>query len=78
MTDSYLFSFNFFKVLSSLSEEGRLLLWDLDDKFEFPIIGFNLRYKLGKVVMPIYGVCMDASKSENFTFIIGTFGKIFF
>jgi len=30
----------------SISNEGRILVWNIPDQFKYPVIGFNLKFKV--------------------------------
>jgi WD40 repeat protein len=56
----------------SLSEEGRLLLWNPEDKLLHPTVGFSLKFKIGKNSYPINPICIGINYFEPFSYTIGT------
>jgi WD40 repeat protein len=56
----------------SLSEEGRLLIWNPEDKLTYPSLGFSLKFKIGKNSYPINPISMGVDLFESFNFVIGT------
>ena len=58
-------------ILSSISEDGRILIWNPDDKLAYPMLGYNLKYKLNRNEMPINPTAFEKNPYEN-NFIIGT------
>jgi WD40 repeat protein len=58
-------------LLTSISDEGRILVWNLDDKLVVPMLGYNLKYKLGRTEMPVNPTAFEKNPYEN-NFIIGT------
>ncbi|MCQ2820332.1 MAG: hypothetical protein MJ252_23950 [archaeon] len=64
--------------LVSISNEGRVLVWDPSDKLKFPIMGFNLRYPMKTPNNPIDPSAFADNPYEPFDFTIGTFdGSLF-
>lgn len=56
----------------SLSEEGKVLLWNIEDKLAYPTLGFSLKFKIGKNVYPINPTIIDENPYDSFNFLIGT------
>jgi WD40 repeat protein len=56
----------------SLSEEGRLLLWNPEDKLTYPTVGFSLKFKIGKNSYPINPISMGINPFDSFNYVIGT------
>ena len=62
----------------SISEDGRVLVWDPAEKLKYPVIGFNLKFVLNKMTMPINPTCFANSPQESFEFLLGTYdGNIY-
>jgi hypothetical protein len=55
-----------------MSEEGRLLIWNIDDKLAYPVIGFNLKFKIGKSVFSLNPTAFTYNHKEAFNFLVGT------
>jgi hypothetical protein len=58
-----------FDILS-LSEEGRLLIWGVDDKLQFPKIGYSLKFKINKNTIPINPTVI--SVVDFYNYLVGT------
>ena len=62
----------------SISEEGRILLWNPADKLQYPVQGFNLKFSINKTTLPINPSCFCTSTYDSFEYLIGTFdGNIY-
>jgi len=48
------------------------LIWSIDDKLDFPIIGFSLKIKLGKNTIPIHPTCFADNPFDSCEFLVGT------
>jgi len=62
----------------SISEDGRILVWNPIDKLKYPVIGFNLKFKIDKTTLPINPTYFINNPFESFDFLIGTYdGNIY-
>ena len=67
------------KVLLSLSEDGKLLMWDLNDYLKYPFQGYILKFRMKEVKTPllINPIIICQNNYENWNFLIGTIGRFF-
>lgn len=62
----------------SISEEGRILVWNPIEKLKYPVIGFNLKFNLGKSTFPINPHSFCVNPVDQFTYLIGCYdGNIY-
>ena len=62
----------------SISEDGRILIWNPIDRFKYPVMGFNLKFKIEKNTLPINPTYFINSPFDNFEYLIGTYdGNIY-
>ncbi len=57
----------------SISEDGRILIWNPIDQFKYPVMGFNLKFKIEKNTLPINPTYFINSLFDNFEYLIGTY-----
>ena len=57
----------------SISEDGRILIWNPIDRFKYPVMGFNLKFKIEKNTLPINPTYFINSPFDNFEYLIGTY-----
>jgi hypothetical protein len=70
----------FKKYLLSLSEDGKLLLWDLADGLKFPSQGYLLKFRMKEVKTPllINPLIISQNNFELLNFLIGTIGRYYY
>ena len=62
----------------SISEDGRILIWNPIDRFKYPVMGFNLKFKIEKNTLSINPTYFINSPFDNFEYLIGTYdGNIY-
>ena len=62
----------------SISNEGRILVWNIPDQFKYPVIGFNLKFKVDRITLTINPTFFINSPFENFDFLLGSYdGNIY-
>jgi len=62
----------------SINQEGRILLWNPSDQLKYPVIGFNLKFKILGNILPINPTCFIPNPFENFEYLLGTYdGNIY-
>ena len=64
--------------ISSISTEGRLLLWNPEHHLKYPILGFNLEHKIGRNLIQLNPTAFINNPFETCDFRIGTYdGSIY-
>lgn len=48
------------------------MIWSIDDKLDFPIIGFSLKIKIGKNTIPIHPTTFGENPFDSCEFLVGT------
>ena len=49
-----------------------MLIWSLEEKLNFPMIGFSLKYKIGKNTIPIHPTAFTDNPFDTCQFLVGT------
>ncbi len=64
----------------SLSEDGKLLLWDLADGLKYPSQGYLLKFRMKEVKTPllINPLIISQNNFELLNFLIGTIGRYYY
>ena len=64
--------------IASISEEGRLLLWNPERQLKYPIIGYNLKHKVERNILPISPTVLINNPFESCDFRVGAYdGNIY-
>ena len=57
----------------SISEEGRVLLWNPENKLKYPVIGFSLNHKIDRNILQINPTTFINNPFETFDFRVGSY-----
>lgn len=64
--------------IASISEEGRVLLWNPEHKLKYPVIGYSLKHKLDRNILQINPTSFIDNPFESCDFRVGTYdGSIY-
>jgi hypothetical protein len=64
--------------IASISVEGRILIWNPDHKFQYPVLGFNCEHKIGRNIIQINPTVFINNPFESCDFRVGTYdGSIY-
>ena len=59
--------------IASISEEGRILIWNPENKLKYPVIGYNLSHKIGRNIIQINPTAFIDNPFESCDFRVGTY-----
>ena len=59
--------------ISSISEEGRILIWNPEHKLKYPVIGYNLSHKIERNILQINPTVFIDNPFESCDFRVGTY-----
>ena len=59
--------------IASISEEGRILIWNPEHKLKYPVIGYNLSHKIERNVLQINPTAFIDNPFESCDFRVGTY-----
>lgn len=57
----------------TISEEGRVLVWNPDHKFKYPVIGYTLKFKLERNIISVNPTTFVINPFENFDYLVGCY-----
>lgn len=57
----------------TISEEGRVLVWNPEHKFKYPVIGYSLKYKLERNIINVNPTTFVVNPFENFDYLVGSY-----
>ena len=64
--------------IASISVEGRILIWNPEHKFQYPVLGFNCEHKIGRNIIQINPTVFINNPFESCDFRVGTYdGSIY-
>ena len=59
--------------IASISEEGRILIWNPEHKLKYPVIGYSLNHKKDRNILQINPTTFIDNPFESFDFRVGTY-----
>ena len=64
--------------IASISVEGRVLIWNPDHQLKYPVLGFNLEYKINRNIVQLNPTVFSNNPFESCDFRVGTYdGSIY-
>ena len=64
--------------VASISAEGRVLIWNPEHQFKYPVLGFNLEHKIGRNLSQVNPTVFVNNPFESCDFRVGTYdGSIY-
>ena len=64
--------------IASISVEGRVLIWNPEHRFKYPVLGFNLEHKIGRNLSQLNPTIFVNNPFESCDFRVGTYdGSIY-